>query len=66
MQCPTSIFIVEFSQKLTLMDALINPDMKLDDLYISSFVQDLIKVRVHSNLWLLIWFRVWFTYTRAQ
>lgn len=50
MQCPTSIFIVEFSQKLTLMDALINPDMKLDDLYISSFVQDLIKVRVHSNL----------------
>ena len=51
MQCPTSIFIVEFSQKLTLMDALINPDMKLDDLYISSFVQDLIKVKQsNSNL----------------
>jgi len=42
-----SICVVrEFSPKSSLMDILRNKDIKLDNLFIASFVEDLIKVRL--------------------
>ena len=42
--CPMSICVVrEFCAKSSLMDILRNRDLKLDSLFITSFVEDLIK-----------------------
>lgn len=44
--CQNSVCVVrEFCQKCSLMDILRNRDLKLDSLFIASFVEDLIKVR---------------------
>jgi len=43
---PMSICVVrEFCQKRSLMDILRMRDLKLDQLFIASFIEDLIKVR---------------------
>lgn len=42
---PSSIYVVrEFCPKCSLFDILKNDEFKLDELYVASFVEDLIKV----------------------
>lgn len=48
--CPSSICVVrEFCSKGSLIDILRNKDLKLDALFITSFVEDLIKGMIYLH-----------------